>query len=644
MDLKRRNQPLMLILVTALLALLPLLAVLQYKWLGEVSNGERERMKTNLRAGTSKFSQDFDREMSNIYISFQADATQFGVPSDKDLSDRYRRWQANSSHPRLIKEIYQAQIDANDIHQLMRFDPHTNRFEATQWPETLSDFRQRLEHYRKASESAQKIIQNVQAKNFGGALIQLSIGPIDENIPALLIPLLPTTRPDNPGRLDLQNDRPYRIVVLDLDYIKQEFIPELFNRYFSNGGKSDYHVTVVGRENPQKVIYRSDPGLPASVPAKSDISESFFKIRVNEFDKMLIAGTIGDQDRAGEGKTDGKRVAIRVLQSDINLSHAYGNQKLGDLPRSIIKMSNEGFWQIAVQHRAGSLEAAVTGARRRNLAISFGILLLLGISVGLIVLSSRRAQKLANQQIEFVAGVSHELRTPLAVICSAADNLADGVIDNKEQIKRYGGLIRNEGRRLTGMVEQVLEFAGAQSGRKTYELRPAEMARVIEDALASCRLQIAEGGFEIEKSIDENLPVVKADAAALSRAIQNLLNNAVKYCGENRWIGVSATTVKTTQGKEFQIKISDKGLGIGPSELPHIFEPFYRGKEVSAAQIHGNGLGLSLVKHIIEAHGGRVGVESKSGQGTTFTLHLPVVRTERPESAEEKYDQAHFAR
>ena len=129
---------------------------------------------------------------------------------------------------------------------------------------------------------------------------------------------------------------------------------------------------------------------------------------------------------------------------------------------------------MVVKHRAGSLEAAVAATRRRNLAISFGILLLLGASVGFIVLSSRRAQRLATQQMEFVAGVSHELRTPLAVICSAAENLADGVIDNRDQIKRYGGLIRDEGRRLTGMVEQVLEFAGAQSGRKNYELRTTE--------------------------------------------------------------------------------------------------------------------------------------------------------------------------
>jgi signal transduction histidine kinase len=227
--------------------------------------------------------------------------------------------------------------------------------------------------------------------------------------------------------------------------------------------------------------------------------------------------------------------------------------------------------------------------------------------------------------MEFVAGVSHELRTPLAVICSAAENLADGVIDNRDQIKRYGGLIRDEGRRLTGMVEQVLEFAGAQSGKKTYDLRPTELGRVIEHALAACHQQLTEGGFEVEKKIAADLPMVNADADALSRAVQNLLNNAMKYSGDNRWISLVAETVKADRGDEVQIKVSDRGLGIAPSELPHIFEPFYRGKDVVAGQIHGNGLGLSLVKHIVSEHGGQVSVESKIGLGSGFVICLPIL-------------------
>jgi signal transduction histidine kinase len=175
------------------------------------------------------------------------------------------------------------------------------------------------------------------------------------------------------------------------------------------------------------------------------------------------------------------------------------------------------------------------------------------------------------------------------------------------------------------MVEQVLEFAGAQSGRKTYDLRATELNRVIEDAISACHLQLVEGGFEIETNVAGNLPVVKADAAALSRAIQNLLSNAMKYSGDSHWIGLSAKSAKTAYGEEVVIEVADRGLGIAPSELDRIFEPFYRGKDVTSAQIHGNGLGLGLVKQIVEAHGGYVSVESKVGQGSAFTLRLPAL-------------------
>jgi signal transduction histidine kinase len=653
----KRNPPYILVLISALLALLPLLAVFQYHWLGEVSKGEREKMKGNLQVSAAQFGQEFDREVKNAYIHFQAGPGPFGNQTDLEFVELYRRWQSTSVYPRLVHEVYQAAIGEDETYRLALFNPSRGKFERCPWPEKLEDFRKSIEQQRKAQGAAQTILRNVfkqsdeiRGQTFVTPLGNLSLKLVDGEIPGLIIPILPLPRALDSGNLSLPAVRSYRIVSFDLDYIKKDLLPELAKRHFTIDGKSDYNVAVVKQKDPKKVIYQSTADWPQNGPASGDVSYGFFSARISEGDRMLIAARLPEgmmkEDVKKEPKSGLRHLAIRVFQNSINILRQEGGAKPEDIASTTAKSTSEGLWQLVVKHRTGSLETAVAGARRRNLAISFGILLLLGVSVCLIVLSSRRAQRLANQQLEFVAGVSHELRTPLAVICSAAENLADGVIDNRDQMKRYGGLIRDEGRRLAEMVEQVLEFSGEQSGRRFYVLKQTELDRVIEDALAACHPQIVDRGFKIEKRISENLPVVNIDPAALSRAIQNLLGNAMKYSGESRWLGLVVESVKTGEREEVEIKISDQGVGIAPSDLPHIFEPFYRGNAALALQIHGTGLGLSLVKQIVESHGGRISVESKLKHGTTFTLKLPIIppETSSTESTKESYEQAHFAR
>lgn len=652
MKLLKQKPPLMLLLVAALLALLPLLAVLQYHWLGEVSRGERERMRQNLSASAAQFCQEFDRELTGVFLHFQTTAEHLQTSGADELAARYESWQATAAHPQLVKEIYQTRLIADQQSALSRFNPAAKQFELIEWPEPLRELRAALARLTGSHESARMVLQDVLKlrsekpfeKGVGAAVLQLSVGPVDDDLPGLIIPLAATPRLEETASLPLPLPRAYRVVALDADYIKRELLPALTRRHFA-GSDNVYHLAVTKRGDPQQVIYQSDATMPAQSFATSDATDTLFKVRINESDRIFLT-RFSNAPAPAPGQAARQKVTIRVEQHDFKLAPgaAPPAPPAPEDPLSNLIRRGEGRWQVLVKHRAGSLDAAVANVRRRNLAISFGILLLLGVSVGLIVLSSRRAQRLAAQQMEFVAGVSHELRTPLAVICSAAENLADGVIDNRAQTQRYGGLIRDEGRRLAGMVEQVLEFAGAQSGRQTYQLRAAELTGVIEDALAACALQLREGGFELEQRVATGLPLINADRAALSRALQNLLSNAMKYSGVSRQLGLNVELTRTPQGAEVRIKIADQGIGIAPAELPHIFEPFYRGQEVTAAQIHGNGLGLSLVKQIIEAHGGRVNVASNPGQGSTFTLHLPIIAATEQEAAEENYEQTDFAR
>jgi signal transduction histidine kinase len=274
---------------------------------------------------------------------------------------------------------------------------------------------------------------------------------------------------------------------------------------------------------------------------------------------------------------------------------------------------------LLVKHPAGSLEAAVDAARRRNVLISSGILGLLAASMVMLVVSTRRSQQLARQQMEFVAAVSHELRTPLAVVRSAADNLADGVVHDGEQVRQYGALVRSEGRRLTEMVEQILEYAGIHSGQRTFTPAPIRVDALIDGVLRASGTLIDAAQIAVEVDIPADLPAVNGDDAALARVFQNLIGNAIKYGAEGKWIGITARR----SDNQVRISVSDRGIGIAPADHDRIFEPFYRAADVVSAQVQGAGLGLSLVRRIVEAHRGRIVVKSAKAAGSEFTVFLP---------------------
>jgi signal transduction histidine kinase len=226
--------------------------------------------------------------------------------------------------------------------------------------------------------------------------------------------------------------------------------------------------------------------------------------------------------------------------------------------------------------------------------------------------------------MEFVAGVSHELRTPVAVIRSASENLAHGVVGG-DRVKSYGQLLQTEAKRLGEMVEQVLQYAGIESGRGLNAPVALPPTEIIDSAIESSLPLIEKTGVRVHREIASDLPQILGDAAALRSAVQNLIANAVKYGGRDRWVGIRAEHAHDRRRSEVRITVSDHGAGIPASELPHIFDPFYRGTDAVERQIHGNGLGLSLVKRIVAAHGGRVSVTTRAGAGSSFTIALPAM-------------------
>lgn len=587
--LRRPSLPTLVIAV--LLVLLPALALLQYRWVGQVREADRERMQTHVRNAALQFREALDGEIARAVINLQV-----GVATARDgfsdrYSDRYDAWLTTAGHPLLVANVLL--IDADDERvRLRRWNQTTHAFESFDWPGTMQTWRSQLQEELTALRENQPIDRR---------------GPATLDDSLIVTPLRPAPAPP-PGTPGVDVDDPpeppfgFTVVQLDIDYVRTTLLPELAQRYFMLSDGDGYRVAVTSALDAGTVIYKSDTNAPAD-PALADASEPLFGVRGDFF----FFGRGG-----GNGRGDNRRTVIVNRPRDDGRGGPPGRGG-----------RDFGRWLLLVQHESGSLDAAVTRTRNRNLGVSFGILLLLSVSVGMLAVTSRRAQRLAQQQIEFVAGVSHELRTPIAVIRSAAENLAEGVVGSPERVKRYGDAIGSEARRLGETVEHVIQYAGLESGRDVAGQTALAPATLVEEALAEATSIIRQAGITVHRQLADDLPTIVGDPVALRSAVQNLIANGVKYGGADHWLSVRVDRTREGRHDQVRIVVEDHGAGISAEDLPHIFEPFYRGADVIGRQIHGNGLGLSIVKRIVSAHGGRVSVITRPDAGSTFTITLP---------------------
>jgi signal transduction histidine kinase len=231
---------------------------------------------------------------------------------------------------------------------------------------------------------------------------------------------------------------------------------------------------------------------------------------------------------------------------------------------------------------------------------------------------------LAKLKSDFVSNVSHELRTPLALIRLYAETLELGRISNPAKRQEYYEIIRKESERLTSLINNILDFSRIESGKKEYSFRETDVADLVRTTLESYRFEIEQNGFQFEQKIDNDLPQVWVDREAIARSLLNLVNNAVKYSATDKYLGVNL--YRNNGG--VNLEVVDHGIGIPAKEQHKIFEKFYRVGDPLVHNTKGSGLGLSLVRHIVQAHGGEVGVESEPGQGSKFIITLPVQTTE----------------
>lgn len=251
----------------------------------------------------------------------------------------------------------------------------------------------------------------------------------------------------------------------------------------------------------------------------------------------------------------------------------------------------------------------------------FTIILMIALGVIFILQDISREQELTRMKADFISNITHEIKTPITTIRNLAENVNEGWVTSSEKQHDYFRIIEGESEKLGHLIEKTLDFSRIESISKRYNLETCSLNEVIEKTLKRFRILTLGQEIDLSVNIEENLPAVNIDAVAIEQALLNLLDNAVKYSPGNKTVRLTAIA----EGRHIKVSIADNGIGIAPKDRSRIFDKFYRSETGEAMNITGSGIGLTLVKDIIEAHGGDITVESRRNKGSTFIIRIPII-------------------
>ena len=432
-------------LVAGMLILLPVLAFLQYRWLGQLSDADRDRIERSLRVTTTAFVQQIDLELARAFVSLQLDATTVRQRAWAGYADRYAFWRAAANEPTFVTDVFLVVPDANHPEALAisRWSVDRRTFDPANWPADLAAVHARLdlEHAEFEHNPRARLRASGYRAHRGWRARWSSPSHSSLRCPRT------ETRASSPRLVSRSRSSIWASS-------RRRIVPEAVVRHFGPHGADAYHLAIVSRDAPEHVVYESQPATRAVLRARADIDQTFFGLGPDQFPLIRQASTTMRTVQNPDGRDSRRSVFVGVF--------GRRNTSAADRPPGAGEGSR---WRLLVRHRAGSLEAAVGQARRRNLALSFGVLLLMGDQRRPDCIAARRAQRLARQQMEFVAAVSHELRTPVSVIGSAAENLAARRRPDPARVKQYGATHPDRGAPPRRDRRARAAYAGIESGR-----------------------------------------------------------------------------------------------------------------------------------------------------------------------------------
>jgi signal transduction histidine kinase len=416
---------------------------------------------------------------------------------------------------------------------------------------------------------------------------------------------------------DQQKTNTYAYVYSD-KFVKitpaQSDIPFLFDRArlaqsFVDGNRK--YLFVPSTRQGAYLFYPLPSGFAGVLLKEGFVSDDLLAGTISKVSQMYHANTASSSD-----------IAITMTDENSQVLYSNATAKTGYLFESNLDRPFSN-WKVVVGLKNTNIDELARNSFLHSAGATLLVVVFLFCGIALTIRATDREARLAQAKSNFVSNVSHELKTPLSLLSLFSEILELGRVNSEEKKTEYYRIIRHESLRLNKMIDNVLDFSKIEAGRKTYVFAHSDMAEVIEQVLSSFRYQISNSGFDIQKDIQPSLPPVLIDRDAMAQAISNLLDNAIKYSREAKQLSIKTER----RGSDLSIEIADQGIGIPPAEQAKVFDKFYRVGNGLVHDVKGSGLGLSLVKHIVEAHKGTISVESDVGKGSRFTILLPLART-----------------
>jgi signal transduction histidine kinase len=382
-----------------------------------------------------------------------------------------------------------------------------------------------------------------------------------------------------------------------------------YGDWVNRNGKSVYQGTIFFPINENKT------GIGGVVFDPDFLQDKFFPEMMNTM--------MAESEAEARTNSNGHSEAVMMIHAPREPAMASCSDWDGGTPEVERKLE-AGFpgLMLAMKFRGTTVEAIGQKFLRTSFLVLGGLSLLLAAGMVFTYRGVHKEMELAKTKSDFVSNVSHELRTPLALIRLYAETLELGRVSLPDKQHEYYCTIRKESERLTALINNILDFSRIEAGRKEYDFRATNLPELVRTTLESYRYQIEQNGFKFEEHIADDIPPVVVDREAIARSLLNLVNNAIKYSSDDRYLGVN---LRRSNGS-VKLEVVDHGIGISRDEQRKIFEKFYRVCDPLVHNTKGSGLGLCLVRHIAHAHGGDVSVESTPGKGSCFTLVLPVER------------------